>query len=427
MTELERLLMAITQNFILDESWYMRALGANIDPKDWPAFRCKKIAQKYSDLRMQENHDHAALVCAESLDDLNHALHLSNDIGQARELYKELMLEHRGIQLSQKIGADPKNAAKYFGEYSSFAFEDSFVHFGQTIEDTYAESVKQAESGESEILIRGFPKLSSMIGGFNPGRVGMLIAGTGFGKTNFAANLALAAAQTKKVIYLNMEMIEFDFSQRLLMSAGGIEYADLKFRPRENQIKVAEAMSKYLTKDLYFSRGKSMSIFEIVAKASEHKRNKGLDLLIVDYDQKIALETSRETPEWKALQIAMEQLEDIAKRLKIFVLLLAQESSEGDVSGSKRSKFPASTVLRFFKDDSDRYVIQAIKNRFGKQGIAVEVDYEHSKNQIREREIVNVEHMRKQKSVDGFRGVEADRIKAVPRFEGPSKKYGVHD
>jgi predicted ATP-dependent serine protease len=186
-------------------------------------------------------------------------------------------------------------------------------------------------------------------------------------------------------IYFNMEMIDFDFAQRLIMAGAGIKYRDMKFNPKDQSLAVANLFTKYARKNLFFSRGKSMSIHEIITHATQTKREKGLEFIVVDYDQKIALQTSRDTPEWKALQLAVENLEELAKRLNIYVLLLAQENLEGGVSGSRRSMFPASTVMRFYQDDSGNYLIKAIKNRFGKTGATIEVEYDHERNQVRER------------------------------------------
>lgn len=380
---LEKLLNAISQKIILDETAFNKFTGCGLNAREWPQFRCKEIIDGYIAVKNKSNHARAALVSAQYLNEINNCAELPDDYNLIIEEYKELMLEFRGKQLAYKINLDPKNAGKYFAEYHSLAFDDKLVHFGEVIEQTYLQTVEQSQNGNAEILIPGWENLSRMIGGFNPGRTNMLVAATGFGKTTLASNLALAAAKKMKIIYFNMEMLDFDFAQRLLLSLSDLEYKEFKFNPKQHEGRIANIMSQYLDKEFYFSRGKAMDIYEIIAKASEHKRTKGLDICFIDYDQKITLQTSRETPEWKALQIAMEQLEELAKKLEINVVLLAQESVDGGVSGSRRSMFPASSVLRFHKENNT-FLIQAIKNRFGKHNAAIEVNYEQSKNRVTE-------------------------------------------
>ena len=171
------------------------------------------------------------------------------------------------------------------------------------------------------------------------------------------------------------------------MSGAEIDYKDYKKNivDKKNLDRIAEFYGKIIDKKIYFSKGKGLSTSEIFSICRNHKKNSGLDFIVVDYDQKIVLNTSKEMPEWKALQIAIESFEALAKELQCYVLILAQESAEGDISGSRRSKFPASTVLRFYKDESEQFLIEALKNRFGARNERVEVEYVPQKNIAREK------------------------------------------
>ena len=117
----------------------------------------------------------------------------------------------------------------------------------------------------------------------------------------------------------------------------------------------------------------------------------GLDILVIDYDQKIDLTYNRNIPEWKLLQLAVQRIEDLAKELSVCVILLTQVNRDGGVSASHRATFTAHTVLNFKGMDavghhpqSANAIVVAEKNRHGKKSQACLLSYNQETLGIRE-------------------------------------------
>jgi KaiC/GvpD/RAD55 family RecA-like ATPase len=379
------LLKFITRNMILDESFLDFCLVSKIDPKKWPDCNVKLIALDYISMREKESHAFAAVQTSGHLGDLDGSEEHPTDSQLLRAYYEILLQEFNAKSLAQKILANPADVEKHISEYQSCKSEDELVLFASKFEDVVLESIRLTESGEALRVLPDWPTLSLKIGGFNPGRVSMLMAATGFGKTTFAINLALSSSKKFSTIYFNMEMIMQDFAEKLIMAGAGIDFKTYKQKINTNEIKikVGNFYADIIKQKLFFSKGRSLSTQEIFAICRRCKLTHGLDFIIVDYDQKILLNTDKNTPEWKALQVSMEAFESLAKELNCHILILAQEGSEGEISGSRRSKFPASTVMRFYEDDG-LFIVEAVKNRFGKKSDKVEVEYVSEKGFVKE-------------------------------------------
>lgn len=384
MAGLESLLKAIVETEILDHGALLRHGSVGIDPRDWPDFACRDLALSYRNIRAEHSHERAALELAGRLDELRTDTIVPDSAEMLRAVYRESMLEHKGLELARRITAKPRDVESIISGYIPISGERRIISYREQIEEIYKTALEAKKAGKSVVKIEGFPKLSTMVGGFNPGRVGIILAATGFGKTNFATNLAVKASEKLRTLYINMEMIDQDFGTRLLMADSGFEFRDLLFAPEKLEGEIADAMRRGFSKNLFYTDGKSASVEEIEFMIAR-QATKGLDLVIVDYDQKLDLDYSNRTPEWKELQKAMERLEECAKKNRVCILVLAQEAADGAISGSRRSMFPASFVLRFFLED-DRYLVRAIKNRFGPIPAEIEVNYEPSRNHISERE-----------------------------------------
>jgi KaiC/GvpD/RAD55 family RecA-like ATPase len=402
--ELEELLKKLTLRFIVEEKFFDSALVLKINPIDWPNCRAKEVAVKYAQTRQTSGHQFAAVQVSGYLNEVETDEFFEDDLKILKAQYEILLKKFRARELANNIMRDPENVEKYMADYQVQKGSDELIHFSSSLEEVFRETVRAAAAGQAVREIPGWNVLSHLIGGFNQGRVGIVMAQTGFGKTTLSVNLALRASEEMNVVYFNMEMTKQDFAEKLIMAAGEIDFKSLKKEPMKFDPKLAEIYRKYEEKKLFFSQGKALSVPEIFAVSRvHHKKHNGLDMIIVDYDQKLVFNLSKETPEWKALQIAVEQFEMLSKELNCYVLILAQENEGGDVSGSKRSKFPASTVMRFFKHemtdglDRDVFIIQAVKNRFGKRNAAVRVEYDAEKSRVTEQaefneaEIKNIE------------------------------------
>jgi predicted ATP-dependent serine protease len=178
-----------------------------------------------------------------------------------------------------------------------------------------------------------------------------------------------------------MEMIKSDFTQRAVGCMEGLKPRDFHGDWNVEKAKLRAKLRKF-----FYSTGKDLSLTEIIACCKSYKRKHGIEFVVIDYDQKIKLESRDE--EWRELHKSVVAIESLAKELEMYIIVLAQSNMDGGISGSKRSSFPASQVFMFEKnrEDESEILIRAVKNRFGIMNHSVKVDYEPSKAMVRERE-----------------------------------------
>lgn len=362
-----------------------------IDPKDWPDGRTKTMAQTYLALREQHNHDYAAHILAKDAIKLKPDQEIPLEPNALTVYYRDALREFRVKRFADRLSLS--DSRHYDSLLSEFFVQQTtgieVFNFGDQIKRLAAATVDAAAEGRGKVTIAGWPLLSWRIGGFNPGRLTLLVAETGFGKTNAAQALARAASQTGSVLFVNMEMMADDLGDKFLLGATGMSFDDYK-TGKLNFEAIQQAEKEFSTKRLLYTGGRPLSVRDIYSLVRREKAGEGLFMVFVDYDQKISIQTSRDVQEWKALQMVVSQLEDLAKEAQIHVMLLAQANAEGDPSGSKRSKYGASTVLRFYKDKG-QFLLRAVKNRFGQKDAAVVVKYDPSRATLAETNEVPVD------------------------------------
>lgn len=284
--------------------------------------------------------------------------------------------------LARTLTQNPQNGEKILARFKERIFDTAQVLELKDVFDLASREHDELLSrNKTLVIIPNWQILSKMIGGFNPSRISMIIASTGFGKTMLGLRLAINAARELKVLYFNLEMHLRDVALRLTAQALEIPFSDLN-----NYNYIERAKENLGDLSLGISNGREMSLDEIKNASRIRKKQQGVDLIFVDYDQKIKLSLGKDMPEWKALQLCIIELEELAKELDSHICILAQSNRDGQISGSFRSQFAASTVLEFGEDDLGTVFVKAIKNRFGKRDAAVRVDYDPTRQQVRELE-----------------------------------------
>lgn len=384
-TSIHEITQTLAKYLVADESMFDEMAALGINPADWPEGRAREIAINYGQLRAKNGHSFAAHMLAKDAAMVSIHPDVPLDSGALRAIYHQELKTFRARRLADRLSiARVGEIDSIVDEYLSQKSEGiRLYNFGEEIPNLIRENEAARAEGRSRVEIPGWERLSEMIGGFNPGRVSLLLAETGFGKTNLSLSIARSAAEVGPVLCINMEMMGHDLGDKLLMGSTKTNYENYKNGAYRSDA-IDQAHKKFLKNKLIYTDGRSMSIQEIFGLARRQKVAGGLFALFVDYDQKIKLPISRDLPEWKALQVAVQDLEDLAKQLGIYIMLMSQSNEDGDPSGSKRSKNPATTVLRFYVADG-KPVVQAIKNRFGPKDAAIEVEYVAAQSYVAEK------------------------------------------
>jgi len=382
--ELERrVLNPLVKELILDKGERGRWETMGVDYRTWPECQAKQAMKEFEIQSKIKSLEFARFMCWDMLEKLQ-CEELPEDEDMILVMYQEGLRTVRALNLAQALMANPDRAKEHIENFNKFTgYGVEMKSLSEALWPCYEKQVALAKEDRSLVKIKNFENLSEAIGGFNPGRLTLITAQSGVGKTTLARNLVLGAADSSfsKVLFFNMEMTEQDFVQGFVQSEGDLTFSDWTKNPEAQSVKVQNALSEVNKKaPIYFTEGKSLSLEQIVSSC--YREREDMMLVVIDYDQKIATDSNEE--EWRYLVRSMERIEELAKSIECHCIVLAQGDESGDVKASKRSKQPASCVLQIAEDDDLGYVITAIKNRFGKHKAKVPVLFIPEKGIMRE-------------------------------------------
>lgn len=198
--------------------------------------------------------------------------------------------------------------------------------------------IHAAQAGEFGIKT-GIGKLDAQLRGLKPGRLYIVAARPGMGKTAFAVTVALNAAWAgKRVEFFSIEMNESDLAQRIMARVSSISVDEMNTPHHlgdDQKAKLRAAADQICTLPLKIEHRQVLTASTIMSMARRFKRKHGLDLLVVDY---LGLVQSDDK---KALKV--HQIEEITTGLKraantlgIPIVLLAQLNRGVELREDKR-------------------------------------------------------------------------------------------
>jgi KaiC/GvpD/RAD55 family RecA-like ATPase len=396
--QLDKFLNNVAYLYLVDQDFQKISDLSGIQWGSLPEFQCVQIVRKYLALLATNPHKQAIFEMPGDLAYLEKCeldlKIIGKDEDEISNQFKKAFRFHQYKTLAGRLATNPEQGDKILSSFDveriSAISTESVTDFLPTCYEQFLELQKQ---GKDRVIIPGFDQLSKMIGGFNYGRVIMLLGETGFGKTNLAINLLLGAAHTSKCLFVNMEMPLEDIMKRLVVLTTGKSFKALYGGQISHESAVYNLKS--FGDNLKFTKGFTLSLQSIESLIRKEKQS-GLDFVVIDYDQKIDLVYSKNIPEWKLLQMAIQHLENVAKELHICLILLAQLNREGSVSSSHRATFTAHTILNFKGNDANtaldkraNAIIAAEKNRHGKKDQACLVHYNEENLNVTEIAVIN--------------------------------------
>ena len=214
------------------------------------------------------------------------------------------------------ISGNEKNPYKHVGEVVNMSMER-------------IQSV-QTKSGITGVH-SGFKELDKYTMGWQPGNLIILGARPSVGKTAFALNLARNAAVQfgHGVAFFSLEMTNMELTDRLIASESGISADKLKgkVKMQQNEWVVLEQSIKKLVKaPLYIDETPGITLTDFVAKARRLVREKGVEIIFVDYLQLMHSGKSQFGGFSKVQEVTdiSNTLKSTAKDLKVPIIALAQ-------------------------------------------------------------------------------------------------------
>ena len=188
----------------------------------------------------------------------------------------------------------------------------------------------QTQSGITGVH-SGFTELDKYTMGWQPGNLIILGARPSVGKTAFALNLARNAAVEfgHGVGFFSLEMTDMELTDRLIASESGISADKLKGKVKMSQeewIVLEQSIKKLVKAPLYIDETPGITLPEFTAKARRLVREKGVEIIFVDYLQ-LMHSGKQQMGGYSKVQEVTEisnTLKTTAKDLKVPIIALAQ-------------------------------------------------------------------------------------------------------
>ena len=176
----------------------------------------------------------------------------------------------------------------------------------------------------------GYTVLDSITNGLQKGSLIIIGARPSVGKTSFAMNIVLNAAlkSKAKVAVFSLEMDKVQLTNRAICSVARVSLSRAlhgELTPEE-WTRLWDANAKLQNADIYLDASSSITATEIVRKCMRLKRERGLDLVMIDYLGLMGAPNTSSHNESRQEQVATNSrmMKMMAKDLEVPVLLLSQ-------------------------------------------------------------------------------------------------------
>ncbi len=278
-----------------------------------------------------------AAYLAQLLDGVPHVTNVEHyaRIVKEKAVLRNLIHATHAIQQQALEADEDADAILDHAESSIFQLAEDRIRAGLvTMREVVAGNMERLERIISEGrkvtgLATGYPELDNLTSGLQPSEMIILAARPSVGKTAFALNLAeniaVRSEEPKAVAIFSLEMSKESLLMRLLASLSPVDAH--KFRTghlsRADWKLMTQALGKLSQAPLWIDDAGSATVIEIGAKARRLKRDKGLDLIIIDYLQLIAARGRFSNRNEEVTSIT-RGLKGLAKELKVPVLVLSQ-------------------------------------------------------------------------------------------------------
>ena len=259
---------------------------------------------------------------------------------------------------------------------------------GDALND-YVATLERRMGGEHRGLSTGLSTLDNRLnGGLQDGNLIIVAGRPAMGKSAFTNTMAISAAREgATAAIMSMEMTEIDQIDRLVATLGRLPLQDVLDAKLEGDSgdRIMAAVGQLRELPIVIDEESLLSAHQVMSKARQIKRSKGLGLLIVDALGLMDYDSNKAVAE---LGLITKSLKGFAKEMSIPVVLLCQLSRKcedrtdkrpvlSDLRDSGNIEQDADVVLMLYReeyynpDTMDTGIAECLvrKNRQGRTGI----------------------------------------------------------
>ncbi len=212
------------------------------------------------------------------------------------------------------------------------AIRGGFTSIGHIVKHNL-EVIEEARNRQGMLsgLPTGFTELDRMTSGLQPTDLIIVAARPSVGKTSLALNIAqhVAFREARSVGFFSLEMSKEQIGFRVLCSEADVDAKKVRdgYASREATVRLVTAQAKIAGANFFLDDSAALSVPEMRAKAQRLKREKGLDLIIVDYLQ-LMMGHGRFDNRTQEVSQMSRGLKLLAKELHVPIIALSQLSRQ---------------------------------------------------------------------------------------------------
>ena len=268
------------------------------------------------------------------------------DIGNVEHyarIVKEKSTLRRLIRAGQRIVRDgltqDKTAEELLNDVTGEIFEiaddsvrEAFTSIGKIVKRNL-EVIESARARQGMLsgLATGFTELDRMTSGLQASDLIILAARPSVGKTSLALNIAqhVALREAKSVGFFSLEMSMEQLGFRVLCSEADVDAKKVRdgYASKEAIGRLVLAQTTVTGANFFIDDSASVTVPMMRAKAQRLKRDKGLDLIFVDYLQLMAGH-GRFDNRTQEVSMISRGLKLLAKELRVPIIALSQLSRQ---------------------------------------------------------------------------------------------------
>jgi replicative DNA helicase len=251
-------------------------------------------------------------------------------------------------------------------------YDGGFQRFSEALATAVDMAAKAWErDGRLSGTATGLTDLDRMLGGLQPSDLIIIAGRPGMGKTALATNIAFNVAKAHEfrlkpdgghetvnggiVGFFSLEMSAEQLATRIISEQSGVP----SYKIRRGDIseaefhRVAEAARDMQTVPFYIDQTGGISIAQLTARARRLKRQRGLDVLVVDYLQLLSASRTRSDNRVQELTEITTGLKALAKELNVPILALSQLSRQVESRDDKRPQLSDLRESGSIEQDAD--------------------------------------------------------------------------
>jgi replicative DNA helicase len=251
-------------------------------------------------------------------------------------------------------------------------FEGGFQRFDEALTHAVDMAAKAFErAGNLSGTATGLSDLDRMMGGLQRSDLIILAGRPGMGKTALATNIAYNIAKAYRaevtpdgrrealdggiVGFFSLEMSAEQLATRIIAEQSGV--ASYKIRRgdihQDEFSKVVEASRQMQSAPLYIDQTGGISIAQLAARARRLKRQRGLDLLVVDYLQLLSGASKKGDNRVQEMTEITTGMKALAKELDVPIVALSQLSRQVESRDDKRPQLSDLRESGSIEQDAD--------------------------------------------------------------------------